>query len=75
MNILDFPIRKKPRRSTRLEVKGTEEKKLKPVPRGSNGFFDILPAELIHIVFEWLDGKLPVYLARQWVHYREKYEP
>ena len=72
MNILDFPIRKKPRRSTRLEVKGTEEKKLKPVYCGSNGFFDILPAELIHSVFEWLDGKLSP--ARQLVHYRDKYE-
>ena len=63
MNILDFPIRKKPRRSTRLEVKGTQEKKLRQVSSSSNGFFDILPPELIHSLFQWLDGELiPYYL-------------
>ena len=57
MSILDFPIRKKPRRSSRLELKETRESKQKYFSDSPIGFFGVLPPELIHSVFQWLDGK------------------
>ncbi|XP_037071411.1 F-box only protein 47-like [Pollicipes pollicipes] len=54
--MLDLPIRKKPRRSSRLELKEMQEVKLKYVADCPVGFFDMLPPEIIHNVFGWLDA-------------------
>lgn len=56
MDITYYMPCKKPRRSTRLEVKEKEELKEESIKKAPLGYLDILPLELKFLLFRYLTG-------------------